>query len=295
MAQFEDEVRSGERFQFGANWTRFLRTLDEDRIRRAEDSLKKWLGVDDLHGKRVLDIGSGSGLFSLAFRRLGASVYSFDYDPNSVNCTKELKRRFFADDPDWKVEQGSALDADYLRSLGRFDIVYSWGVLHHTGSMWQALENATIPVAEHGRLFVAIYNDQGKYSRRWTSIKRIYNRSPWPVPGALACGVLVHQWWRRIVKDFLLLRPFKTWREYGAERGMSPWHDVVDWVGGYPFEVAKPEQIFDFYHSRGFELDRMMTDGGGLGCNQFVFTRGLRVEREASGASASRPLASGVR
>src|SRR5207302_11503803 len=90
------------------------------------------------------------------------------------------------------------------------------------------------------------------------------NRSSRPVRFLLACGFLVQQWWRNIVKDFLRLRPFASWREYKQHRGMSPWYDVVDWVGGYPFEVAKPEGIFDFYHLRGFTLTKMTTCGGTL-------------------------------
>lgn len=54
---------------------------------------------------------------------------------------------------------------------------------------------------------------------------------------------------------------------------MSHWHDWIDWVGGYPFEVAKPELIFDFYRDRGFTLHNMTTCGGGGGCNEFVFIR----------------------
>jgi 2-polyprenyl-6-hydroxyphenyl methylase/3-demethylubiquinone-9 3-methyltransferase len=56
-------------------------------------------------------------------------------------------------------------------------------------------------------------------------------------------------------------------------RGMSPWRDVVDWVGGLPFEVAKPEEIFEMFQQRGFSLDRLRTCAGGLGCNEFVFSR----------------------
>jgi len=93
------------------------------------------------------------------------------------------------------------------------------------------------------------------------------------VRGPVALGVAVHQWGRRTVKDFLLLRPFSTWRTYSVERGMSPWRDVVDWVGGYPFEVAKPEEILDFYRSRNFKLVKLKTCGGSSGCNQFVFRR----------------------
>jgi 2-polyprenyl-6-hydroxyphenyl methylase/3-demethylubiquinone-9 3-methyltransferase len=56
---------------------------------------------------------------------------------------------------------------------------------------------------------------------------------------------------------------------------MSPWRDVVDWVGGYPFEVARPEEIFEFFKSKGLVLGKFKTCGGGHGCNEFVFEKGL--------------------
>ena len=121
--QHENEVTSGERFEFGKNWSAFLSVLDDERIAKAEESLKEMLECDDLTDKTFLDIGSGSGLFSLAARRLGAKVYSFDFDSNSYACTKELRRRYFANDENWTVEQGSALDFKYVESLGKFDIV----------------------------------------------------------------------------------------------------------------------------------------------------------------------------
>lgn len=266
------EVLVGERFEFGENWTRFLSLLDEERLRQAEASLAAMLETPSLEGKSFLDIGCGSGLFSLAARRLGARVHSLDYDPQSVACARELRRRYFPEDAGWRIEQGSVLDRAYMESLGRFDVVYSWGVLHHTGNMALALENAALPVAAGGLLFISIYNDQGKRSRRWLTVKRLYNRWRALRPLLLA-GAAALLWWRPTVKDFLRLRPFQSWRRYGRERGMSAWHDVVDWVGGYPFEVAKPEVIFDFYRQRGFELRRLATCGGSLGCNEFVFLR----------------------
>ncbi|HEX8183406.1 MAG TPA: 50S ribosomal protein L11 methyltransferase, partial [Blastocatellia bacterium] len=108
--QHSREVASRQRFEFGKNWARFLALLDDARIAKAEESLKKMLEVEHLNGKRFLDVGSGSGLFSLAARRLGAEVHSFDYDPNSVACTAELRRRYFPDDDRWLVEEASALD-----------------------------------------------------------------------------------------------------------------------------------------------------------------------------------------
>jgi 2-polyprenyl-3-methyl-5-hydroxy-6-metoxy-1,4-benzoquinol methylase len=270
------EVARGERFEFGGNWASFLSVLDEDRIAAAERGLQRMLEVPRLDGLRFLDIGSGSGLSSLAAKRLGARVHSFDYDPQSVACTAELRRRYFPDGPDWTVERGSALDPGYLRRLGSFDIVYSWGVLHHTGEMWKALEHAVIPVAPRGKLFIAIYNDTGSQSRRWQWIKRTYNGLPAVVRTPFAVTVTVPAETKALASAILRRRPgeyVRSWTDYRRRRGMNKWHDIIDWVGGYPYEFATPDQIFDFYRAKGFVLTKMKCGGVGLGCNEFVFER----------------------
>ena len=271
-----EEVSRGERFEFGKNWSRFLTTLDDQRIAEAERAITGMLELPDLTGKRFLDIGSGSGLSSLAARRLGASVHSFDYDPHSVACTTELRRRYFPQDDSWKVEEGSALDADYIRSLGEFDIVYSWGVLHHTGEMWKALENAQIPVAAGGKLLLAIYNDTGSQSARWRWIKKTYNQLPRLMKTPFAIAVSAPEEAKSLIRSVVKGRPaeyLRTWTQYKQVRGMSHWHDLIDWVGGYPYEVARPEEIFDFYRARGFTLTKLKCGAVGLGCNEFVFQR----------------------
>jgi 2-polyprenyl-3-methyl-5-hydroxy-6-metoxy-1,4-benzoquinol methylase len=267
-----DDVR---RFEFGDNWTRFLSVVDEERVSGSMEDIRTMLGVESLDGRTFLDVGCGSGLSSLAAARLGARpVVSFDYDGNSVQAAIALRARFAAD-ADWSIDRGDATDPDYMATLGLFDVVYSWGVLHHTGQMWTALENTCARVAPGGTLFIAIYNDQGRRSNGWRGVKRLYNRLPRPVRAPYAVAVMLPTEARMLASATVRGRPWDYVRGWtaGRERGMSRWRDLLDWVGGYPFEVATPEEIFRFCRDRGFELSELRTCGGGLGCNQFVFHR----------------------
>lgn len=262
------------RFGFGKNWSGYLETLNSDKIQLAERSLLKALNKITMQDMHFLDIGSGSGLFSLAARRLGATVHSFDYDKNSVICTQKLKEQFFHNDPKWIIEEGSILDRTYIDSLGKYDVVYSWGVLHHTGDMKSAFSHAASLVKPEGYLFISIYNDQGNASRRWLYIKKMYNQSNGFMRSILIAYTFLRQWTITCVKDlFACGNPMRTWFQYHATRGMSPYYDLIDWVGGYPFEVATPEAVFDYFKAKDFELVALKTCSGGIGCNEFVFVK----------------------
>ena len=264
------------RFAFGRNWKSFLATLDDHRIDEARCRLCESLGRDDLHGIRALDIGSGSGLSSLVMHRLGADVVAFDYDTDSVACTEELRMRYAPDATNWQIMQGSALDPAFMASLGQFDLVYSWGVLHHTGAMWPAIDLAVTRVATHGTLLLALYNDQGWRSAVWRAIKRIYCSS---APGRWLVGAVFYPLFSlyALWQDLRHLHmPGTHARDYLRKRGMSLFHDWRDWLGGYPFEIAKPGDVVRRLAAGGFKLQRQ-TLTRGLGCNEFVFLRRGRV------------------
>lgn len=271
-----DEIADGARFRFGANWARFLSILDDARVAEAEASLKEMLAIENLRGLRFLDIGSGSGLFSLAARRLGATVHSVDLDPQSVACAQELKRRYFPDDGAWRIEEGSALDRGYLDSLGEFDVVYSWGVLHHTGAMWLGIENAISCVASaKGKLFVAIYNDQGWKSHLWWFIKFFYNRLPGILKPLFVASVSAVTHLLVIIKHTVRLKPMTAIAPLlkdKRERGMSAKYDRVDWVGGFPYEFSTFETLAAYFEIRGFSIISARRSPS-LGCNELALQR----------------------
>ena len=265
MTTHQKEIERGERFRFGENWARFLTRLTEERIEDAKESLQRRFELPSLVGKRFLDAGCGSGLFSLAAHQLGAEVYSFDFDPQSVACAENLRRRYGSSLPQWTIAEGSVLDQPYMNLLGSFDLVYSWGVLHHTGQMYDAIANVSEAAAQGGQFCIAIYNDQGWISRYWTNVKKIYNS-----------GIIGRAAMTAYHVPYLFGLRYLVRAASGRgklERGMSLWHDTIDWLGGYPFEVAKPEDIVSFLRRRGFVLQNMSTCGGRMGCNEFTFRK----------------------
>jgi len=272
----DQEIATGERFEFGKNWTSFLGEIDDFRIQQAILSIQSLLNGKEFAGKTFLDVGSGSGLMSLAARKLGMHVVSFDYDPASVVCTNKLKEEYFTDDPAWLVYQGSVLDKSFLSGLGTFDFVYSWGVLHHTGDMWSALDNLLALVTDKGSVVVALYNDQGIWSKVWKIIKVTYNKLPRYLKTLFVVLVMMPRELKILAIPILkgkIRVVINRYSQSGNNRGMNWWHDMVDWVGGYPFEVSKPEDVFYFFKKRGFSLIELKTCAGELGCNEYVFEK----------------------
>ena len=264
------EVDSGQRFEFGKNWRSFIQSLTDEQIQVAESSIKEVLDCEDLADKSFLDAGSGSGIFSLSAKRLGAKeICSFDYDPDSVGCTKELKSKYFSDGENWTILEGSVLDKKFLNTLGKFDIVYSWGVLHHTGQMWKAIENIEQMVSDNGVIHISLYNDQELMSKFWTIVKKTYCAN-WLLKWLILIVFFPLFFLAEIALGLIKYKnPFGQLARH-KRRGMAWFNDWVDWLGGYPFEVATPDQVIDFFWDKGYVLKKLISTNGS-GCNQFLF------------------------
>lgn len=261
-------------FSFGRNWQDFVKHhLTPEREQLAKASICEFMEVPDLNGLSFLDVGCGSGLFSLAAYRLGArSVFSLDVDPFSVRSCQELMRRE-GNPKNWKLAEGSILDRKFLEGVPKSDIVYAWGSLHHTGNMWQAIRNAASLVETGGLFYVTIYNrvEGRKGSSFWLEVKRRYNRSS-VVSKRLMEWAFVARY--GLVSSLASFKsPLEFARNYGRERGMSYLTDVRDWLGGYPYEFASVHEMFRFSNRElNMELVNLRATNT-TGTNDFLFRR----------------------
>lgn len=243
-------MRDDGEFSFGFNWVDYVKTrMSEDIISMHQTNLKSLydsIGIS-LEEKSVFDIGSGSGLSSISFARLGAStITSMDIDSFSVEATAYTKNKFWNNsDIQWNIYQRSILDGIPIPDESQ-DIVYSWGVLHHTGDMWNAIRNSIKAVKPGGIFHVALYRSGSKFSKsldekyrfkfadKETKIQMLYNRAGQKI--------------NHIKKD----------------RGMNKFHDALDWLGGLPYDVADPEVLFSWLKEKhGFEVLYFRDRNGG--------------------------------
>ena len=252
-------------FDFGLNWEAYSgEKLDESRVAVAGQSLQLLLQSDSLRGLSFLDVGCGSGLFSIAALRLGATrVVGIDINPRCI-AVSDRNRDRLAPGAAMSFVRMSVLDSQDMQTLGQFDVVYAWGSLHHTGAMLDAIRIVARQVATNGTLVLAIYNKHWT-SPVWKLIKRFYNGVPHVIQHIFVpfFAAIIY------VAKFLVTRR----NPLSKERGMDFWYDVIDWIGGYPYEYATPQEVERFMGAQGYMLKNFIAAQVPTGCNEFVFGR----------------------
>jgi hypothetical protein len=267
--------KSPTQFDFGENWDHFSRkALNREYLRQAKEDFQRLLDGIPLESRSFLDIGFGQGLSLLFAASGGARCLGIDINTRCLRVLSENGKTFFPDIPSEQIGrlQGSILDPALIRKLeldsrakeGKFDIVHSWGVLHHTGSMFKAIRNSASLVSEQGYLVLAIYQTHWS-SGPWKCIKFLYNKSP-------VIGRRLFIW---LFYPLIYLAKWIVTRQNpkSKNRGMDFYHDVIDWVGGYPYEYANRTEITDYLKELGFDLVRFFSPTVPTGCMEFVFRK----------------------
>jgi 2-polyprenyl-3-methyl-5-hydroxy-6-metoxy-1,4-benzoquinol methylase len=268
----QDLLELQTHFSFGENWSQYAEKIDEARIEEAEKSLLRLVGREAIEGKTFLDIGCGSGLFSLAATRLGCSkLMAVDLDPKSVETTRKTLT-LHAARGNWECRNISVFDLDPA-VLGAFDVVYSWGVLHHTGSMYKAITHASEMVAPQGMLTLALYG-KTPFCGMWRVEKRIYSRSPKWLQKIIETVYVEMVRLRLALKGESLRKRRET---YFQQRGMDMYYDTRDWLGGYPYESISPDEAMSLMQKMGFEPVRSFVTPCigllGAGCDEYSFIK----------------------
>lgn len=253
-------------FEFGKNWAEYADLIDQERLAAAIENVRSL--VPRVAGKSFLDIGSGSGLFSLAALHLGAArVLAIDLDKDSVATTRKVLASQ-AENGRWTAERRSVFELS-PDDLGTFDVVYSWGVLHHTGDMWRAIERSSAMVAPGGVFAFALY-ERTPLCGLWKIEKRAYMRAPPAIQGLV----------RALYVSLRHLARNLSGRTRSIEdRGMNLDHDAHDWLGGYPYQSTSGGEVHAFLGARGFQrvLERPvkihLAGLLGSGCSEYVYER----------------------
>ena len=274
MKKFNNQKNKQIVFDFGENWKNYsYNAISKQKIKEAKKDFKKLFNKIDLKGKTFIDIGFGQGLSLLIAQQLEAKPVGCEINRRCLRALLINQKKFFKKAEKIPVVIGSILDQKTIQKLkkinlkkkdSKFQIVHSWGVLHHSGKMWKAINNAVSLVTENGYLAISIYNKHWS-SPFWHKVKYFYNISPRLIRRLL----IFIFYWIIFIGKFIITGedPFKL------KRGMDYYFNIIDWVGGYPYEYASIKEVKKYIELKGFRTIKVIPAQMPTGCNEFVFIK----------------------
>ncbi len=258
-------IKKDTRFEFGQNWNLYSKSISDVEVNLAKQGIIKLMPTKTaLDSKSFLDIGCGSGIHSIAANTLGfESITATDFDLKSVNTAISNKKIF---NSNINIFQDDILNT---KIKNKFDVVYSWGVLHHTGNMEKAILNSRKLVNDEGYLIIAIYK-KTYFCKMWHFIKKLYCNSPRFIKK------IFNFTFYTLRLSLYLIKGNKI-SKYKQIRGMNLYFDSIDWLGGFPYESASKDVIVSMVGD-GFELVKFFDAKPNLGlmgsaCSEYTFKK----------------------
>jgi len=258
-----------KKFSFGKNWQNFNKNITNKNINNSIKYFKNFTKFVNLKNKTFIDVGCGSGINSLLAIKLNAKkVLSIDIDENSVSACKLLRKKYKISNKNWIIKQVSILDTSKIKKLGKFDFIYSWGVLHHTGDMNKAFDNLFLLAKKKSYIYVSIYN---KYltSNTWKIIKYFYASSNNFIKKIME-KIYITIYYIGLNLNKYSIKEYK--KSFVLKRGMSFRHDIIDWLGGYPYEYLSFEDLSAIFFKKGYSI-LSFKKSNGVGCNEIFVKR----------------------
>ena len=261
-------------FSFWKNWQNFLKKINDENIDKAKEIILKFLWDENIiKWNTIIDFWSWSWLMSLAFLELWVKeIISIDIDDYSIECAEYLREKYKYNKKKWKILKGSVLDENFIKSLPKVDMLYSWWVIHHTWDMWKWLDLMLNLIKDNWYFYTAIYNDSNFIlewtSKFWLKEKRIYSKYKFlryiikPIYTFYYITWLIIHW----------INPIKYIKNYSFSRWMSFWNDIEDWLGWYPYEYATFDEIQSFFEKNNYKLLNSKKVRS-IWCNEFLFKK----------------------
>ena len=222
---------------------------------------------EGVKGKKVLDAGSGSGMVSIAFAVMGASVTGVDI---TSKCIENGRKRAKAFGVECRFVQS---DLTMLDLHEDFDIIYSWGVLHHTADAKASFFRLVEHLRPGGEIIIAVYL-RTAFSSFWNFSRVFYQSSPGFAKTAFRRSASV------LLNGYDAVRKALMKKERYMLRGTSNEELVNDWFGVPHRTFHTYTEVYEWFREKGLDYRLVNPATGRFKSTSNFVVRGSRPLQE---------------